>query len=275
MKRSLNDRLLRSLTAPQTEPFEIWDSAVPGSGVRGRGGTVSFFAMGRQRSSGNPRPIRLTVGRYPELPLVEARQRARNFLRDLRDGIDPREREAERLQAEAARRANTLSVVVEEFIARHVVKARTARDIEGLIRRELMTRWRDRPITDITRRDAIAMIEDIVDSGRPETARQTLTYTKRLFGWVIARDIYGLEHAPTDRLNARDLIGTKRPRQRVLADSEIALLWRAAEFVGYPAGPYVQLLLLTGVRRNELAYAGRRADEKRRSAHGPAVAGGN
>lgn len=45
-------------------------------------------------------------------------------------------------------------------------------------------------------------------------------------------------------------------RQRVLSDSEIALLWRATEgpeAVYY--GPYFRLLLLTGVRRTELGRA--------------------
>jgi integrase len=42
------------------------------------------------------------------------------------------------------------------------------------------------------------------------------------------------------------------PRQRVLTDSEIGLLWRATEDI-YPAGPFARLLLLTAVRRNEVA----------------------
>jgi integrase len=160
------------------------------------------------------------------------------------------------LRAEAAEKLNTFRTVAEEFIARHVARARTARSIELRIRRELITRWGDRPIAGITRRDVIEMIEEIVDDGRPAAAHATLAYTKRLFGWAIARDI--IEHSPADRVSARDLIGVKRARQRVLSGPELKLLWTATEGpveVTYPDGPFIRLLVLLGVRRSELAQA--------------------
>src|SRR5262249_58063031 len=51
------------------------------------------------------------------------------------------------------------------------------------------------------------------------------------------------------------LIGAKRARQRVLADDEIAALWRASQQLGYPYGALVRFLLGTGVRKNEAARA--------------------
>src|SRR5262249_30282934 len=63
-------------------------------------------------------------------------------------------------------------------------------------------------------------------------------------------------HAPTDHLKAKDLIGTKKPRSRVLDDRELALVWRACE--GPEASYYssfIRLLVLTGVRRSELGRA--------------------
>jgi integrase len=257
LKRALTDRLLRSLAVPSAAPVEVWDKNLLGFGIRiSRTGKASFFAMRRQRGAGRPQAVRITIGTYPLIPLLEARQRARDLLRDLHAGIDPREREAERLRAEAAEKLNTFRAVAEEFINRHVARARTARSIELRIRRELIARWGDRPIIGISRRDVIEMIEEIVDDGRPAAAHATLAYTKKLFGWAIARDI--LEHAPSDRVSARDLIGAKRARQRVLTNVELALLWRATEGAiqaTYPDGPFVRLLLMLGVRRGELAHA--------------------
>jgi integrase len=98
------------------------------------------------------------------------------------------------------------------------------------------------------------MLDEIVDRGHSEAARQTLMYGSRLHDWAIARGIYGLETSPYDRLSARDLLGSKRSRQRVLSDDELILIWRAtADWPLY--GPYVRLLLLLGARRNELAHA--------------------
>jgi integrase len=174
---------------------------------------------------------------------------------DLHDGIDPREREAERQRAEGIKRSNSFSAVAEEFIRRHVAGKRTAGAIELRVRRELIARWGERPITEIARADVVHMVDEIVDRGHREAARQTFVYARRLFRWAIGRGIYGIEHAPTDHLNARDLIGAKKPRQRLLRDSELALIWRAAAEAPYPDGPYIKLLLLLGVRRSELGQA--------------------
>jgi integrase len=43
-------------------------------------------------------------------------------------------------------------------------------------------------------------------------------------------------------------------RDRVLADDELVRAWHAAEAIGFPVGPAVQLLLLTGQRRDEVSH---------------------
>src|SRR5262249_34102493 len=57
-----------------------------------------------------------------------------------------------------------------------------------------------------------------------------------------------------------EFVGAMAPRQRVLTDSEIALLWRATTGEirngiesTYPGGPFARFLLLTAVRRSEAA----------------------
>ena len=41
-------------------------------------------------------------------------------------------------------------------------------------------------------------------------------------------------------------------RERVLNDDEIAAIWQAAGEIGYPFGHAVQMLILTGARREEI-----------------------
>jgi integrase len=253
MRAVVTDKLVRGLTAKGQPHEPIWDQSLRGFGIRvGDHGGVSFFAAARRRG-GDRTPIRITFGRYPAWSLAEAREHARGLLRDLQDGIDPRMRRAEQQRAETAARASQFGVVAEQFILRHAARARTANAIALRIRRELIARWGDRPISTIIRPDVAAMVDEIVDRGHPEAARQTLTYARRLFHWAVARGL--LEHAPTDHLNARDLIGPKKPRQRLLTDPELRLIWRAARQAPYPDGPYVLLLLLLGVRRTELGQA--------------------
>jgi hypothetical protein len=106
VKRNLTDRLLRSM-AKSGEPPETWDQILRGFGARARVGGATFFAMRRVRGAGRPQAARITVGEYGPLTLAEARERARLILRDLQDGIDPRERKAEQLRTEMAKQSNS------------------------------------------------------------------------------------------------------------------------------------------------------------------------
>jgi integrase len=253
MRAVLTDKLIRGLVAKAQPHEQIWDQTLRGFGIRvGDHGGVSFFVMARQRGGGRA-PIRLTVGRYPVLSLAEARDRGRTLLRELQDGIDPRERQVEAQRIAAAKQANRFGVIAEDFIRRHVARTRTANAIELRIRRELIARWGGRAIADIARADVVRVVDEIADRGHPEAARQTFVYARRLFHWAVARGL--LQHAPTDHLDAKDLVGARKIRQRLFTENELRLIWRAAVETPYPDGPYVQLLLLLGVRRSELSQA--------------------
>jgi hypothetical protein len=90
MRTNITDRTLRSLTRPHERSREIWDTSLRGFGCRAsKLGTVAFFVMKRPR--GQRKFVRLTIGRYPVLTLSEARKRARDALRELHDGVDPRD----------------------------------------------------------------------------------------------------------------------------------------------------------------------------------------
>jgi integrase len=52
-----------------------------------------------------------------------------------------------------------------------------------------------------------------------------------------------------------DAPAEERSRERVLSDPELAALWTAADADGYPFGRLMQLLILTGARRDELREA--------------------
>jgi integrase len=253
MKQTLSDRLLRSVARPRTTPHEVWDQQLRGFGIRAsKQGVVSFFAMRRPR--GSAKSVRIKVGDFPAMSLSDARSRARTLLMEMQDGVDPRARKAAEARAEVAKQARSFAAVAELFITRHIATKRTARTVERLIRREFISRWGERLITDVSRADVIAMVDEILDRGHPEAARQALVYVRRLFGWAVPR--YGLERAPTDHLRTGDLVGAKTSRKRVLNNAEIALLWRATE--GPEAayfGPFARLLLLLGVRRTELGRA--------------------
>ena len=75
-----------------------------------------------------------------------------------------------------------------------------------------------------------------------------------MFGWAIDQRCYGIKANPCAGLKANRLIGDKVIRDRVLTDDELVALWRSTRS-GYPFQPLFRLLLLTGLRLNEVARA--------------------
>lgn len=219
-----------------------------------------------RRVAGKNRPVRFALGSYPLLALDAARDKARDALEDLSTGKDPRVRVEELSRAQQKREADTFAGVAEAFIKRHVKNLRWARAVEATIRREMISRWGARPIRDITRRDVVEMLEEIVDGnskgkrkkggrkpGGRYAARHAFAYASKLFNWAIARNLYGLEFSPCERIKVRDVVGRAEPRQRVLTNQEIFDVWSAADAEGYPFGTVTKLLLLTGQRLNDVA----------------------
>ena len=263
MKTLITDRTLRGLRpAPAGTRTVLWDTAVPGLCVRVTDkGAASYSVM--KRVKGNAAPIRRMLGiawtvPFPAsqpmpYPLSTAREDARAMILDMSRGIDPKSKQAAKEREDATRQANSFASVAEAFIQKHVSGLKSGPEVETTIRRELIPKLGSRPIADITRRDVVELIEVIADSGRKYAAHKLFNYVSKLFAWAIARHLYGLETSPCTGVKPSELAGKKESRQRVLSDGEILALWKATEGLGYPAAPFVRMLLVTGQRLREVA----------------------
>ena len=90
-RHKLTDAFLRNLKTPATGQVEYWDALTPGFGVRvSYGGRKAFQALTRI----NGKLQRFTLGSYPKLALVDARDQAERIIKDAAKGISPKEREA-------------------------------------------------------------------------------------------------------------------------------------------------------------------------------------
>ncbi len=254
-KVKLTDRKLKSLKpAKPGERYEVIDAEVRGLRVRVTDkGTVTFSLLSRYPGSKNP--TRRALGEYPTNSLAEAREKARQWRLWVEQGKDPALVEEAQWRAEKRRQADTFEAVLDDYVARVLPKLRRGRVVEGTLRRELGERWKGRPITSIERRDVLEVINEITGRGVPYQARNLFAYLRAMFNWVVEAGDYGLEASPCDRLRPKTMIGQAEPRDRVLNDAEIRALWKSTESIGYPFGPLVQLLLLTGVRLTEASGA--------------------
>jgi integrase len=276
MRAKLTDKFLQSLLKPGSDllppegkRLRIWDVTKDFGdfGVRVTSqGAVSFFVMRRLKGEKNAQPVTVVIGRYPDMSLAQARADADSKVRDLKTGVDPREREAEERKARAEKKkaeevskANVFAAVAETFIKRYAATKRTAGPIAQLIRREFISRWGPRPITEVGRGDVIAMVEEIAEHS-PSAAHQALIYARLMFDWAIERGTYGITTSPCHPIKVARLIpDLPERRQRVLDDGELRFVWEASWSLDattesiYPVGQFIHLLLILGCRRGELA----------------------
>jgi integrase len=114
----------------------------------------------------------------------------------------------------------------------------------------VLARWSGREIQSITKRDVLDLMDDIVEGGAPVGANRTLSALKTAFAWCVKRDI--LSASPCDHI---DYPSPETSCDRELSGVEMVALWRAADRIGYPYGRMVQMLMLTGQRRDEVRKA--------------------
>jgi integrase len=141
--------------------------------------------------------------------------------------------------------------VFDKFCSRKVKFQRRGHQVEQIIRRQLLPRWRERQLDGISHREVREAIEQVLERGKTAYAHNLLDAARALFAYALEHDL--IEHNPCDRLKRRQVIGGRAIRERMLTDDELRALWRAAQRLGYPYGPLYLLLILTGARLNEVA----------------------
>jgi integrase len=230
---------------------EIPDGGLPGLYLVVQPSGAMSWAV-RYRFDG--RPKKLTIGSYPAFGLADARKAASAALRTVSEGRDPVE-EKKLAKTDRASDHDHVDKVLDDFLTRHVDvknKASSAKENRRLIDVELRPIWTGRKIQSITRRDIIKLLDDIADRGAAITANRVLALVRKFFNWAIERDI--IQASPVANVKAPSV---EISRDRVLTHDEIRLVWKASERIGWPFGPMVRILLLTGQRRDEVAGAAR------------------
>jgi integrase len=252
MAKQLTAPAVERLKPDPTKRLEIPDGLLPGLYFVLQPSGAKSWAV-RYRHGGKPR--KLTLGAYPVLDLTKARANARTALQAVAEGRDPGE-EKQEAKRSARDEKDTVAAQVESFLARHTRKhnkARTAEEVERVFRLHVIPAWGERRVQDITRRDVVDLLDKLVDAGKPVAANRTLAHVRKLFNWLIDRSV--LDASPVVRVKAP---APEKSRDRVLIDNELRLIWKAAERVGFPFGPMVQMLMLTAQRRDEVAGMRRR-----------------
>jgi integrase len=244
---SLTDRALKN-AKPKPTVYRIRDASadpeLKGLGVTiAPAGSKTFFLGFTSPATGKRRQINL--GRYPATTLKDARQKARVARAVIAQGGDPAD-ECDDVVA------ITLGEGLGMYARARLDHQRTGRTTERDLRRDFGPLL-DRPVNTVTAPMIASLIDEKAETA-PTMANRLVGYSGPWFRWMKTRG-----HVSTNPTEDIEKPAKERSRERTLSQDEVAAIWDAAPKLGYPFGPFVRLLMLTGVRREELA--GMRHDE--------------
>ena len=243
MSRALTDAMIRNVQPPANGRLELQDSACRGLWLRITTGGVKSFTF-RFRDQSNGRSERLSLGRYPDLALRDARQRADALRREIAEGRNP----SAHKRSAAAR---TFAVLAERYLNEHARrKKRSAPADERNLRLHVLPRWGDRDYTKIERSHVIELVERIMAADKPTLANRVQALISKVFSFAVDADL--VKSNPCTQLSKK---GAETAKTRTLTDDEIRLFWATA--IRPPVSPAVglalRLVLLTGCRPGEVA----------------------
>lgn len=207
---------------------------------------------------------RVTLGRYPDLTLAEARTRAIKLRSEVEEGADP----ANVVRIEKA--APTFGELAEEWIERHGRPNKSAhalRDNLSMLERHINPVIGAIKAEDVTKRDIIKLLDRVaagadarfkrqnkVGSSRPAQAedvrildpkrklslRPNRVYelVRAIYRWGVGRDIVSAD--PTIGMKAP--VQKEPPRERVLSDDELRKF--CARLPAAPISPSLQIAIL-------------------------------
>lgn len=237
---------------------DIFDTVLPGFGLRIGKHKRSYFVMTRQLKGGVWKQVRVTLGGAAEMDLATARQQAAEAMERAKQGQDPGEVRSARQQALVKRSRDTYASVRDDFLKRYRTRSNrkpapgTLAEIKRVLASKRFAEWETRPIAEVTRRDVLDIMDGLMDAGYEVAANRYLVYLKMLFGWALDRDI--IKTNPTDRIKKP---GAERSRERVLSLNDLIVIWKASTRAEAESqdifASIVKLLMLTGQRRTEIS----------------------
>lgn len=213
---------------------------------------------------------KITLGGYPGIGLVNARERARALAMEIAAGKGPAARPE---PVPATRGDRPIEELCRGYILAYVVPNNRIRTQQGKARvlgftwnkngelvhtkskGDIVGQWEGRAVKSITGEDVVDLLDRICARGSVIAANRTLAYLKGLFGWAVGRKV--IETSPCDKIKAP---GSERKRRHVIRPNELKAIWNATGLFG-PDEPYnakrdaCRMLILSGQRTSVVSKA--------------------
>lgn len=229
MKVALTDLSVRAMKAPARGQKTVWDKNSP-VGVRASlGGSKSYVVM-----VGSGR--RKVIGRVGILSLAEARAEAKRILAEKTLGLTKKP---------SAVNFETAVALFLEDNYKDSRGRRTKSEAKRLLEKHFVPAFRKCPLSDITDSDIGGQLAKLDKT--PSTQLHAFRALRAMLRWCTRPPRRYIPHSP---LEGYQPPSQDKKRSRVLTDTELVKVWRAA---AGPHGGMVRLLILWGTRSGETA----------------------
>jgi hypothetical protein len=217
------------ITIRTFKPGAYWDDSTPGFGVRvGKRAKTWTVMRGLNRE-------RVTIGRYPDLPLTDARKEAKRLL-------------SEEPQVKIS--CTSFEKAKATFLAENYrdARPRTAQGVKRLLDRHFKA-LNTRSLDTLNDQDIKKQLDRL--AGTPSEQLHAYRAVRCFLTWCTRPPRRYIRHSPMEGYQppSKDRKGT-----RILTDAELQAVWTAADS---PPHAVVRLLILWGTRNTETAVSER------------------
>lgn len=240
----LTDRFCRTVKpvadARQTDWF---DTVVKGLCLTASaGGAKTFYLMFTRPADG--RRARMKLGRFPEIGLANAREKAREARGEIGEGVDPL------VERRAAVASQTVADLIDNYVTRRATTKRTGNEIARRLRKNVTAIIGDVKLTELHRRDLTRCIDAVKDRGAHIEANRLFEDVRAMVRWARGRG----------DLDVNLVEGMAKPseatvRDRVLTADELRTMWAALAGADMREGTrrVIRLCAILGQRVGEIS----------------------
>lgn len=240
-KINFTKAIIDSLSIPESGKRDTYhDIKTSGLQLRITSTGVKTFSVYRRIKRGEPE--RITLGRYPDMTIEQARREAVRIAADISDGKNPAE-------VKRGHKAElTFSELFGDYMERHSKpKKKTWFEDQAQFRLYLEKPLGKKKLSTIDRKSIAHIHSSITKAGYAPTANRVKALLSSVFGWAISAGL----------CESNPVIGIKsnkeNQRDRFLQSDELPRFFKAlAEEPNSTIRDYILISLLTGARRSNV-----------------------
>lgn len=245
----LTSAFISGIVPPDKGATEYWDEITRGLCLRVYPKIDNATWTFRYRPKSGVGYERITLGKLRDLSLGKAREKATGLRAAVNDGGDPqKERRIARSEAKQALRFDALATA---FIEGYAKLNKASWKYDEILLKRPREAWGKRRPEELRRADVSALLLEIAATA-PVSANRTKTVLSKMFNWAV-----DVGHMPANPIaGMKRIVKEGKPKERVLADAEMRVLWEAlekAKDVTRDVADALRLLMLTGQRPGEIA----------------------